>query len=174
MDKEAEWKKVEQSILQARKGLQNSGHHKGLSLRLGLVRRQIKAKVAERRVEQAILSQRLMFKNSLGKPNIDAIYDYTDNDILLYDSNDIIENADKRYSELSNGAKPTMPFRIDETWSDIGLEELPFFDGRTLRTILVTSEGGKTCAVDDCFAEMFFVLDIIYLVILLMPSCYVY
>ena len=62
--------------------------------------------------------------------------------------------------ELFNGQKPVLPFWINQVWHELSLDDLPFFEWRALRTLLATFKAGRTCAGDNCVAEMLIALDI--------------
>ena len=65
-----------------------------------------------------------------------------------------MNNADQYYTSLFNGIKATLPFWIQQTWTPENLDSIPFFDGRILRQLINIFKAGRTCAEDECVAEM--------------------
>ncbi len=116
---------------------------KELSIKLCGVRRQIKASLNQMRGETAAAEQRALHRTNK-KISTHALHDYRDPQTIHDDPSDILENANELFEELfGSGLSSNLPNWVWKHFEASALEDLPHFDGRTLRSLIMLFQAGK-------------------------------
>ena len=70
-----------------------------------------------------------------------------------------MRNADDFYMKLFKGSGPAVPGWVFKRWKVKDLESIPYFDGRTLKSLAGTFKRGRT-GTDNVVAEMLDALEL--------------
>lgn len=150
----------EKALADKRRRLDHGVERKEISIKLCTIRKQIKAQQIILRGQKAVAEQRSPISTNK-RVSIHALCDFKGEGQLIDDPGDILENAGSFFGQLfGENYVSSLP---DWVWNRFALDKLdqvPRFDGRTLRTLIMSMQGGKTCAEDGLVAEMLRHLDV--------------
>ena len=150
----------EKELTRRRNGLPHGVERKDLSIKLCKLRRQIKVQRIHLRSQKAVEDRRSPLCANK-RVSIHALHDFRNTEQLIDDPGDILDNANAFLGQLFGENKPSdLPDWVWRHFDLETLEQVPGFDGRTLRALIMTMAGGKVCADDGLVAEMLKHLDI--------------
>ena len=140
------------TLIRRRRLCRDSVQRQNISLSIYRLRTRIRARRADLEHQNAIKFGRAP-QQRRATPQVHAIRDYRNQDILLDDPEDIEQNVFDFYLDLFSCTDP-LPLWITQEFDEAEFGNLPRLARSDLRSMIEEFKGGKTSARDNIVAEM--------------------